>query len=493
MKNKVGIYYFRSLYSQSACSLSVGRFSDFLLNRGYKVKLEVLKQNDFIDMSDKIDGILGQDIIIYKTNYKDFEYGIRFFENLIKREKDKQFYLIGPFAVLNKERILKKYNFITDIINIQDKNEVENVFRKYNKRVVKKTIISGIDREIEFKEKGKYINLEASSGCIYNCSFCHIKLMNYEKYTKDVRNLVDEMENIINLLDKRYFIFNDSVFWKNNSDNDRIKEFIREVKKRNLKFYFMIYLSLTNKIPDDILIGLKEIGLIRVFFGVENISNSFSKNNNKYISATDTENFIEKLSNLNISYHIGFILFSPYTTYNELKENIDFLYKLKKLFRPGIIVEKMRILLGSKDANLLYEDNSKIDQAYNYKILDSKVDKFYQVVCDYFDKINIRNFEQFFSGINLSLTILNDMGLSEQYEVFKIRYNELLEYVNDNLYKILLKMLKKFEFSGRDIEMLKNLYSLAEANYITYISYLKKHNLDVYQMIPHGTEDLNVW
>ena len=76
MKNKVGIYYFRSLYSQSACSLSVGRFSDFLLNRGYKVKLEVLKQNDFIDMSDKIDGILGQDIIIYKTNYKDFEYGI---------------------------------------------------------------------------------------------------------------------------------------------------------------------------------------------------------------------------------------------------------------------------------------------------------------------------------------------------------------------------------------------------------------------------------
>ena len=44
--NKVGIFYFRSLYSQSAASLSVGKFSDYLLNRGYKTNIYLLKNDD---------------------------------------------------------------------------------------------------------------------------------------------------------------------------------------------------------------------------------------------------------------------------------------------------------------------------------------------------------------------------------------------------------------------------------------------------------------
>ena len=40
--NKIGICYFRSLYSQSACSLSVSKVSDYLLNRGYETNLFLL-------------------------------------------------------------------------------------------------------------------------------------------------------------------------------------------------------------------------------------------------------------------------------------------------------------------------------------------------------------------------------------------------------------------------------------------------------------------
>lgn len=490
--NKVGICYFRSLYSQSACSLSVGKLSDYLLNRGYETHLYLLKRDNQKNMIDSYNSIMENDIIIYKTNYKDFEYGIRLFENILKNNA-KKFYLVGPFAIMNKDRILKKYKCVDAIINIQNNVEIDSLFDSLDNKIKKETVIKGIDREIEFCEKGRYINLESSTGCIYNCAFCHIKLMNYSKTEKSMKLVVDEIEELYNKLGKRYFIFNDSVFWKNPTDNDRIEEFITLLKEKKLKISFMIYLSLTIKISDELLRKLQEVGLIRVFFGVENISRNFSIKNNKYISDKDTKIFIQKLKKLNISYHIGFMLFSKETKYDELEENITFLHKIKKLFRPGMLVEKMRILPNSKDSIYLFNDDTKIDQSYNYKIDDEKVEKYYQIVNTLFMNINIRNFEQFFSGINIGLTIIKNNKKSKEYSSFEKEYNKTLKIINDGIYEILINELEKLEISNSDIENLKNLYSIAEVNYIRFMNYLENNDKEIYETIPHGTEDLNIW
>lgn len=255
----------------------------------------------------------------------------------------------------------------------------------------------------------------------------------------------------------------------------------------------MIYLSLTIKISDDLLEKLRDVGLIRVFFGVENISKSFSIQNNKYTSASDTEKFINKLEELGISYHIGFMLFSKETRYEELQENIDFLYKIKKLFRPGMLVEKMRILPNSKDSKYLYNDESKIDQAYNYLIDDSKTEEFYIIINQLFSNINIRNFEQFFSGIKIALTIIKREKLMNNYIEYEKKYNNVLNIINDGVFRILLKELKNLKIDNTDVEEVKNLYSIAESNYIEFMSYLKLNNKIIYETIPHGMEDLNIW
>ena len=490
--NKIGICYFRSLYSQSACSLSVGKVSDYLLNRGYETNLFLLKNNDHVTLIPKYHKIMENDIIIYKTNYKDFEYGIRLFKNMCSNSH-KKVYLTGPFALMNKDRILKKYTFIADIIDIQNSDEINQIFPKLENKVKKDSIICGIDREIEIQEKGHYINLEASTGCIYNCAFCHIKLMNYAKTEKSIELVVNEIEELHKKLNKNYFIFNDSVFWKNNSDNKRIEKFVNLLKEKNLNIYFMIYLSLTEKISNELLKKLKEVGLIRVFFGVENVSKNFSIQNNKYISDIDAENFIKELENLNISYHIGFMLFSKETRYDELYENINFLHKIKKLFRPGILVEKMRILQNSKNSKYLYIDENKIDQAYNYIIDDPKTEKFYIIINQLFSNINIRNFEQFFSGINIGLTIIKRENLINNYIECEEKYNSVLNYINDGMFEILSKMLNELKLSEVEIAKIKNLYSFAETNYIEFMSCLKDNNKEIYETIPHGTEDLNIW
>ena len=212
----VGIYYFRSLYSQSVSSLSVGKFSDFLLTKGYNVKLGILKNYDFTYNREQLKSILSNDIIIYKTNYKDFEYGIRFFKSLKEMYPEKEIYITGPFANLNEKRIKSKYSFIKEIFNMQDIEMIEKIFPTIEEKIVRKnTIVYGIDREIEYKERGKYINLEASTGCIYNCSFCHVNILKYPKNTVAIDKLIDEIDFLVNKMGKKYLIFNDSVFWKN--------------------------------------------------------------------------------------------------------------------------------------------------------------------------------------------------------------------------------------------------------------------------------------
>ena len=66
--NKVGICYFRSLYSQSACSLTMGKFSDYLLNRGYNTNLFLLRNDDHVSLIKQYNEIMGNDIIIYKMH-----------------------------------------------------------------------------------------------------------------------------------------------------------------------------------------------------------------------------------------------------------------------------------------------------------------------------------------------------------------------------------------------------------------------------------------
>lgn len=488
----LGIFYFRSLFSQSACSLSVGKLSDFLLNRGYNVKLGILKNDDYTYNRNQLEQILENDIIIYKANYKDFEYGIRFFKNIKENYPNKKIYVTGPFANLNEERINEKYDFIEKIINMQDIDEINTTFPIIGKAIHKSTVVFGIDREMEYLEKGKYINLEASTGCIYNCDFCHVNILKYTSETIEVDTLVEEIDFLVNKMNKKYLIFNDSVFWKDDKDTDRILKIIEKIKKRNIKFYFMIYLSLTRKIPLELLDKLKEIGLIRVFFGVENISENLKKNHNKYISGEDTKNFIKELDDRDITYHIGFILFSYETAYEELFMNLKFLKDIKKLFRPGILVEKMRILPKSKNEKLLYEKNDKIDQAYNYIIKDDRVQKAYELTCDFFNNINIRNFEHFFSSINIAIGMIKRENLEEIFKDEINYYYETLNYINEEIYYIINNMYLNLEYLEEDVAKLLDLYSKSEVMYVIFSKKLKEKTPEIFSALPHGKEEINI-
>lgn len=158
-----------------------------------------------------------------------------------------------------------------------------------------------VKRSIEKIETRKIANLEFSSGCLYKCDFCHIPLLAKKYHSKSIEQLINEIKYLITNLGKKYFVFNDSIFWRGNIDNQRILDFCEAVKKNNLRFYFMIYLTIEPKIPENILNSLREIGLIRIFFGIESISADFIRNHPKKIGEEKAIDFIKLVSRKKIS------------------------------------------------------------------------------------------------------------------------------------------------------------------------------------------------
>src|SRR5207253_10506672 len=77
-------------------------------------------------------------------------------------------------------------------------------------------------RTIEVREATSHVNLEASRGCHFNCSFCHLSKTSVS--FRSPQNVLKEITFLNRKLRKTFFIFNDSCFWASPADNERILE-----------------------------------------------------------------------------------------------------------------------------------------------------------------------------------------------------------------------------------------------------------------------------
>lgn len=152
----------------------------------------------------------------------------------------------------------------------------------------------------------------------------------------------------------------------------------------------------------------------------------------------------------------------------------------------------MRILPNSKNVDLLFESNKKIDQAYNYIIKDCKVENCYKLICEFFNNINIRYFEHFFSSIDIAICALKEEKLDIIFKQEIEHYYKVLNKINNELFEILFKMFKNFKYTDEDVCELLDLYSKAEMMYILFSKKLSDKANHIYMMLPHGKEDLNI-
>lgn len=487
MKMKIKLAFFRTLFSQSAASLTMSRLASVIRDDlGLEVDLCLLEKGDLHNLDTLVEKNKDYNILIAKPNFKDFQVMFNYLACLKKIKIFDKIFLCGPFASLNSKSLLRancwldgviKYPIEVNALQIIYKLSRDRGFRlKGERRLLRRALagqaISFADlprpaRDIEKKEWGSYANLEFSWGCDYHCSFCHLPLLKKEggafAASRTPQSVIEEVAFLQHGLNKNFFIFNDSCFWRSAYDNDRITEFCRKIKQKKLKVHFYIYLRCRPFIGEDNIKKLSAAGLVRVFVGLESFS---GRDQEAYDKVIEENNFIrikKILDKYKINVHIGFIVFSPYSTLRDVAKNIRYLDSIGHLFRIGVILEPVRLIPGSNlqkklaADGLLSNKSDYKDVSYGYIFKNKSTGRCLEFLKSTFGAEDLKSvvyeFEYFCTTMGLIYSLLMKDG-ERHFDMIKSDYYDFYTLKKQGekvLKKYLLYVVGRFG-SGRSVE-----------------------------------------
>ncbi len=411
---RVKLIFSRTLYSQSVASVTMGSLAAFLRSSGQQTDLCLLDKEMLHGTEVVLENNDQRDIVIAKPNFKDFRAMLPYLERLKTSGLVQRVFLCGPFARLNAKGLMSRLVWLDGIFVDQPEASVAGLLSTMSEdlmswdfqspgsisrnpttgvvgvyRPIRKLIpLSELPfpaRDVEVKEKVSFVNVEASRGCLFDCSFCHIPLMSnvavksLSVNIRDPKLVVDEIERLNKEMGKTLFIFNDNCFWSTEKDDARILCFCEEVAKRKLDVHFYVYLKGEPFIGDEIIRALVGTGLVRVFLGVENSVKSTLTTYRKKIQPNLYETVKAKLDALGVNVHIGFIAIEPHSSLEDVLSNVEYLYSIGKLFRLGVILEPVRIVPGTNLHKQLIGEglmSSVLDYdeiTYGYKFIHEEV------------------------------------------------------------------------------------------------------------------------
>ena len=178
------------------------------------------------------------------------------------------------------------------------------------------------------------IIIESGRGCQFNCIYCAVPKSRKKCIIKSVDRIIEEVLDI----DKNYDMMNhhkkDLIYFTDNSlflsDIDRVKELVVKLRKvTSMNFGFNARVDQIIKAGSDFIKYLADEGCSFVEIGIESGSQSQL---DRYKKGTTVEQNLEAIKIMtNVSDKIttvmDFLLFDPYTTIDELKENVEFFKK----------------------------------------------------------------------------------------------------------------------------------------------------------------------
>lgn len=236
--------------------------------------------------------------------------------------------------------------------------------------------------------RGGHATIYSSRGCYGKCSFCSIRAF-YEigpgpKWrAMSPGAVVDEIERLHRDYGADEFRFSDDNFiGPGRAGKERGFEIGREIIRRGLKVRFMISARADN-VDRDLLALLKEAGLRQVFLGVEAGVQTMLDRFNKGVTVEENRRAVSIIRELGIEPVIGFILFDPDTTTQELFDNLTFLKSIG-LTEGGLnsrldVLNRLEVYPGTPaEQKLKLEGNLRGDFTdYRYRFRDPVVSLIY--------------------------------------------------------------------------------------------------------------------
>lgn len=331
-------------------------------------------------------------------------------------------------------------------------------------------------RERNVKNKKKYLYITGSRGCLGRCTFCAEYLTGgVGVRLRSAKNIVDEMEYLSIKYDVHTFHFTDATFEDPGKEGiERVKGIFNEIISRNLTFRLVMFTrsNLVKMLSDDYYNLAYRAGVECFFVGIESGNEMDMKLYTKGANVKDNISVIRKILNHNIYVNFGFICFNPYSTYETIQANLDFLYQSRLIFNAFHFLSKLTIMPQAVMRKKLLKDGLIEEFHYDsditvYKFIHPEVKELY----DYLSEV-----------LNIQHLIDYDSQIAMDYNHYK---KTMPDFFDNNLKEIFENI---FEIWNRRKEYLyqffSNCISMHKVNKADskFLEYLSKNTVNEYDM-----------
>jgi radical SAM superfamily enzyme YgiQ (UPF0313 family) len=224
-------------------------------------------------------------------------------------------------------------------------------------------------REVAGEDRQKYFIdwmhpvalLRTSVGCPYRCTFCSLwKVMDGRYHKRSIDQVIEEVKQI-----KEEFVFlvDDEAF----IDSRRMEQMAQEFKRNGVHKRFFAYCRIDTIVRSrSVLQQWKEIGLERLFVGVDAISEKDLKEYNKRLTFSQIEEGLKIAQELGIEVLAQFVVNTDYT-HDDFKHLIRFVEHFKLDYPTFTVLTPLpgTSLLAADFSNVtLLQENGRPDWDY---------------------------------------------------------------------------------------------------------------------------------
>jgi len=196
-----------------------------------------------------------------------------------------------------------------------------------------------------------------SRGCPSNCTFCDHSVFGSTYRFRSVKNVFDEIEELINVYGMRDLKFFDDTF---TMIPNRVYEICNEFKKRKIDIQWCT-LTKVNLVNKKMLKRMKDAGCWQVLFGLESMDEKILASLKKGTTVKQNISAVKWAHEVGLSVRADFLIGTPLENINSIKKTLN---EAKKLNMDFAHFNKFTPYPGTELYKVL------VSKGYNFKIED---------------------------------------------------------------------------------------------------------------------------
>lgn len=347
----------------------------------------------------------------------------------------------------------------------------------------------GFPDRFEVDKNIKTFSIKGSRGCDGNCTFCDLGYTRMQKGKRvryhSIEHIVEEMETLNREYKVKHFHFFDDTFC---GPDNNICAWLQKLfnvlseKKLDIRFLFMLRAEL---IADEkvvqLLYKLKSIGLDHIFLGLESGNQDDLSLFNKRATVEDNRRAVYLLQKYDIQFDYGFVMFNPYSTFERLSANVDFIEESNLYVNMDVFRRRLLLLPGTSILKILDRDGLLVDDITNpaidkmgYHFQDIRVESAMKATFNIFEKSGFKAEEHYVRLISFYNNVEAVYG-KNNYKVIELK--EVIHEFKDISRKYSINLMREILLHAEN--GVKNIEEKVNNQIKEYIDYMNNIYLKV--------------